>query len=79
MLGATALIETLDDPVTLKIAPGTQSGTTLRVRGRGVPAGGKHAVGDLLVSVHVDIPKVLTREQQMLVEKLAATFKKDED
>jgi len=79
MLGATALIETLDDPVTLKIAPGTQSGTTLRVRGRGVPAGGKHAMGDLLVNVHVDVPKALTREQQMLVEKLAATFKKDEE
>jgi DnaJ-class molecular chaperone len=36
-------------------------------------------VGDLLVNVHIDVPKALTREQQMLVEKLAATFKKDEE
>ena len=79
MLGTTAVIETLDDPVTLKIAAGTQSGTTLRVRGRGVPASGKHAAGDLLVNVHVDIPRSLTKEQQILVEKLAATFSKDEE
>ncbi len=74
MLGSTVNVETLDEPVTLKVAPGTQSGTTLRVRGRGVPAGGKHPVGDLLVAVHVDIPRTLTKEQTRLVEKLAATF-----
>src|SRR4030095_15038784 len=34
--GSTITVPTLDDPVTLRIAPGTSSGKTLRVRGRGV-------------------------------------------
>jgi len=38
-------------------APGTQPSTTMRVRGRGVPASGKHAAGDLLVTVNVTIPR----------------------
>ena len=41
MLGTTVEVPTLDDPVTLKVPAGTQPGTTMRVRGRGVPANGK--------------------------------------
>jgi len=74
ILGTTVDVPTLDDPVTLKIAAGTQPGTTLRVRGRGVPASAKHAPGDLLVSVSVEIPKKLNKEQRSLVEKLAAAL-----
>ena len=71
ILGTTVEVATLDEPVTLKIPAGTQPGTTMRVRGRGVPAGAKHAHGDLLVSVNVEIPKKLNKEQRGLVEKLA--------
>ncbi len=71
ILGTTVEVPTLDEPVTLKIPAGTQPGTTMRVRGRGVPAAGKHAHGDLLVSVNVEIPKKLNKEQRTLVEKLA--------
>jgi len=74
LLGTTVEVPTLDEPVTLKIAPGTQPGTTLRVRGRGVPASAKHAQGDLLVTVNVELPKKLTKEQRALVEKLAAAL-----
>lgn len=74
MLGTTITVPTLDEDVTLKVAAGTQSGTTMRVRGRGVPASGRHPVGDLLVTVQVTIPRTLTKEQTRLVEKLAATF-----
>jgi molecular chaperone DnaJ len=74
ILGTTIVVATLDDPVTLKIPPGTQPGTTMRVRGRGVPAGGKHAAGDLLVSVNVVVPKKLNKEQRALVEKLATAL-----
>ena len=74
ILGTTVEVKTLDDPVTLKIPAGTQSGTTMRVRGRGVPAGGKHAAGDLLVTVNVDIPKKLNKEQRSLVERLASAL-----
>jgi molecular chaperone DnaJ len=74
MLGTTVDVETLDEPVTLKVPAGTQSGTTMRVRGRGVPAAGKHPAGDLLVTVEVAIPKKLNKEQRTLVERLASAL-----
>ncbi|MGH9020967.1 MAG: molecular chaperone DnaJ [Acidimicrobiales bacterium] len=78
MLGTTVEVPTLDDPVTLKVAAGTQSGTTLRVRGRGVPASGKHAAGDLLVTVSVTVPAKLTKEQRAIVERLATSLGEDD-
>lgn len=79
ILGTTTTVETLDEPVTLKIAAGTQPGTTLRVKGRGVPASGKHAAGDLLVTVAVAVPKKLTKHQRALVEQLAAALNEPEE
>ncbi len=78
ILGATVQVDTLDDPVTLRLSPGTQPGTTLRVRGRGVPAAGKHAAGDLLVTVNVIVPTDLTREARGLVERLASALGSDD-
>jgi molecular chaperone DnaJ len=74
ILGTTLEVATLDDPVTLRVPAGTQPGTTMRVRGRGVPGSAKHAPGDLLVTVNVEIPKKLTKEQRTLVEKLATAL-----
>jgi molecular chaperone DnaJ len=75
ILGTTVQVETLDDAVTLRIPEGTQPGTTLRVRGYGVPTAGQHPAGDLLVTVVVTLPTTLTRQQRQLVEKLAASMK----
>ena len=77
MLGTNVDVPTLGDPVTLKIPAGTQPGTTMRVRGRGVPASGKHAEGDLLVTVNVTVPKKLNKEQKAATEKLAAALHED--
>ena len=74
ILGTQVDVPTLNDPVTLKIPAGTQPATTMRVRGRGVPAAGKHAAGDLLVTVNVVLPKKLNKEQRTLVEKLATAL-----
>ena len=71
-LGADVPVPTLDGPVTLRIPPGTATGTTLRVRGRGVPASGSKKAGDLLVTVQVDVPKRLTDQQRAAIERLAA-------
>jgi len=71
LLGTTVEVATLDEPVTLKVPPGTQPGMTMRVRGRGVPQSAKHPAGDLLVTVNVTIPKKLNKEQKTLAEKLA--------
>ena len=70
-LGTTLTVPTLDQPVTLRVAPGTPSGRTFRVKGRGVPGGKKSAAGDLLVTVEVDVPAELTDEQRLAVEELA--------
>jgi molecular chaperone DnaJ len=71
-LGTSLTVPTLGDPVTLKVPAGTPSGRTFRVKGRGVPAGKKSAIGDLLVTVEVVVPHPLTDEQRAAVEALAA-------
>ncbi|HEX7095906.1 MAG TPA: molecular chaperone DnaJ [Acidimicrobiales bacterium] len=73
-LGAAIAVPTLDgDPVTIRIPPGTRSGRTFRVRGRGVNAGGRQ--GDLLVTVEVVVPTKLSPEERRAVEALAAAAK----
>ncbi len=75
-LGAEIKVPTLDDPVTVKIPPGTKSGKTFRVRNRGVPSGsataGSSSPGDLLVTVEVEVPSKLSATQREAVEALAA-------
>ena len=70
-LGTTLTVPTLDDQVTLRLSPGTPSGRTFRVKGRGVPGGKKTSAGDLLVTVEVAVPDELTDEQRAAVEELA--------
>lgn len=65
---------------TIRIPPGTPSGRTFRVRGRGAPRrdGGR---GDLLVTVTIDVPTKLSARQRELIEQLAAlddTRRRDE-
>jgi molecular chaperone DnaJ len=69
-LGATVTVPTLDTPVTLRIPPGTKSGKTFRVRGRGSPTNA--GTGDLLVTVDVVVPEELTEAQREAVEALAS-------
>jgi molecular chaperone DnaJ len=69
-LGATVTLPTLAGPVTLRIPPGTRSGRTFRVKGRGVPM--SKGAGDLLVTVEVKVPEQLSDAERDAVEKLAA-------
>jgi molecular chaperone DnaJ len=70
VFGTDLRVPTLDGTVTLRVAPGTPSGRVLRVRGRGVPRrdGG---LGDLLVTVEVDVPANLTPEARKALEEFA--------
>jgi molecular chaperone DnaJ len=70
VLGTDLRVPTLDGLVTLRVPPGTPSGRTLRVRGRGVPRrdGG---VGDLLVTLEVHVPTNLSADARKAVEDLA--------
>lgn len=74
-LGATVRVPTLDGSVALKLAPGTPSGRTLRVRGRGVAKKGKS--GDLLVTVQVAVPQKLAGDAREALEKFAAAQQDD--
>jgi molecular chaperone DnaJ len=55
----------------IEIEPGTQSGTVVRLRGKGLPALDRSGRGDLHVGIRVATPSRLTPEQRELYEKLA--------
>jgi molecular chaperone DnaJ len=71
-LGTDLDVETLDGIERVKIDPGTQSGTTIRLRDRGVPNLGRRGRGDLFLTVHVTTPDPGSREERRLLEELAA-------
>ncbi len=68
-LGAKVEVPTLNGPVTLKVPSGTASGRTFRVRGKGIEkrGGGR---GDLLVTVNVEVPNRVSKEERQLLERL---------
>jgi len=69
-LGTNLRVPTLNGAVTLKVPPGTPSGKTFRIRGKGAPRPRKGGVGDLLVTVHVDVPRKLSKEEKELLGRL---------
>jgi len=73
-LGATVTIPTLEGEATLEIPAGTQSGTSFRIRKKGVPILNSSGRGDLYVEVKVTVPEKLTRQQRELLEQLAETL-----
>ncbi len=73
LLGATHTLKTLDGDILLKIPEGTAFGEILRVRGRGVPTtarGRDGHRGDILVHIHITMPKKLSREAKRAMEEL---------
>jgi molecular chaperone DnaJ len=69
-LGCTSEIPTVDGKAKIKIAPGTQSGKILRLKGKGIPDVNGYGIGDLLVYVSVWIPKKLSKEEEKILRKL---------
>ncbi len=76
-LGDEIIIPTLDGEHKLKVPEGTQSGTTFRVRGKGLPGLQSSGKGDLFVKVRVQTPSRLTRRQRELLEELSGTSPMD--
>jgi molecular chaperone DnaJ len=70
-LGTTLDFETLDGTEQIEIPRGTESGTTFRLRGRGVPHLERRNRGDLLIDVVVDVPAELTEDEEELLRRLA--------
>ena len=70
-LGATIQFETLEGTEEIDIPRGTASGTTFRLRSRGVPHLERRNRGDLLIDVVVDVPTELSEEEEEVIRRLA--------
>jgi len=72
LLGSRVRVKTVDGKkVTLRIPPGTQSGTRFRITGQGIEKGERR--GDQYVQVRINVPEKLSPEQQELVKAFAQT------
>ena len=76
-LGGEIQVPTLDGPEKVKVPEGTQTGTTLKLRGKGMPDVGGRGRGDLFATVQVLTPRKLTKDQRKVLEELAAALPKE--
>jgi len=81
-LGINLEVPTIEGKAKIKIEPGSQSGKTIRLKGKGIPSvNGYEGKGDQFVTFHVWTPKNLTREEKAALEKLSRSpnFQPDPD
>ncbi|MEN0058566.1 MAG: DnaJ C-terminal domain-containing protein [Bdellovibrio sp.] len=71
ILGTNIEVPTLTGKAMIRIPPGTHSGQTFRLKGKGFPKIGGFGSGDMLVRVLVDTPHNLSHRQKELVEELS--------
>ena len=74
VLGAELEIPTIDGKVKYTLPEGTQSGTTFRLKGKGIPAINGRGRGDQYVTVYIETPKNLNKEQKEALKKFAETM-----
>ena len=71
VLGGEQVIDTMDGKVKMKVAPGTQNNTKVRLKGKGFPVYKKEGhFGDLIVTYSIDIPSNLTDRQKELFREI---------
>lgn len=70
-LGGEVEVPTLQGKANIKIPTGTQSGTTFRLRGRGIKSLKGHGSGDLLIRVNVEVPTKLNQKQKEKLQEFA--------
>jgi len=68
--GCTKEIPTVDGKIRIKLDPGTQPGKILRVRGKGIPDINGYGNGDLNIYVQLWVPKRISRDEKVLLDKL---------
>jgi len=71
-LGVTASVPVPQGQLRVRVPPGTQPGSVLRVGGRGLPRYGEHGRGNLNLTVILDVPRRLSSRQRQLYEQLRA-------
>lgn len=70
MLGATVEIPCIDGNYKIKVEPGTQSGTVVRLKGKGLPTVNGYGTGDMYVRLMVWIPKKLSKSEKEVFESM---------
>jgi molecular chaperone DnaJ len=70
-LGSEVEVPTLEGKGKMRVPPGTQPGSTLRIKGKGIPHRAGLGRGDQRVDVTVEVPTQLTDRQKQLLEQLA--------
>jgi molecular chaperone DnaJ len=76
-LGADIVVPTIDgEEVKVRLAPGTQNGKTLRVKGRGITR--NHKTGDLLITIDVVVPQRIDGKAKKALEDFAAAMQDDD-
>jgi molecular chaperone DnaJ len=76
-LGTTVVVPTLDGEEEIEVKPGTQPGTIVTLRGKGMPAIGRRGRGDQQVVLNVVIPRKLTARQKELLGELRDSLNED--
>ena len=74
VLGAELEIPTIDGKVKYDLPEGTQSGTTFRLKGKGIPSINGRGRGDQYVTVYIETPRNLSKEQKEALKKFADTM-----
>jgi len=74
VLGAELEIPTIDGKVKYDLPEGTQSGTTFRLKGKGIPSINGRGRGDQYVTVYIETPRNLNKEQKDALKKFAETM-----
>lgn len=75
VLGGEIVVRTIDGEVAYTVKPGTQTGTRVRLRGKGVPSlRNKKLRGNHYVDIVVDVPTSVTKEQKKLLQQLEGSF-----
>ena len=77
VLGAELEIPTIDGKVKYTLPEGTQTGTTFRLKGKGIPSINGRGRGDQYVTVYIETPKNLNREQKEALRKFAESMGED--
>jgi len=70
VLGESIEIPTVSGKAKIKVEPGTQSGKTLRLKGKGLPIVQGYGTGDLFVHINVWTPKKVSKSEKEILEKL---------
>ena len=77
VLGGEMEIPTIDGKVKYDIPEGTQTGSTFRLKGKGIPNVNGRGRGDQFVTVYIETPRNLNREQKEALKKFSSTLKEN--